>query len=75
MALQVTVAPEGAPVASTKAMAVVRDAPVALFQLILGRTPALSAVPIDVPPPTKLMPTAMPGLGAGTGSTGVVMSI
>ena len=68
-----TVAPEGAPVSSTNASPVVREAPVALFQFAFGRTPALSAAPIDNPVPTKWMPIARPGLAALTTRSAVAL--
>ena len=71
--LQVTVAPEGAPVSSTNARPVARDAPVALFQFVLGRTPALSATPMDVPVPTKWIPMARPELAAPTTRSAVAL--
>src|SRR5579885_803849 len=56
--VQVALAPLAAPVSSTRLRALPLLLPVALFQLVLTITPALSDAPIDAPVPTKLMLTA-----------------
>jgi hypothetical protein len=50
---QVTAAAVGDPVSSARASGVELLAPLALFQLLLGTTPATSALPIGTPKPTK----------------------
>src|SRR5829696_5914390 len=58
-AVQVTDAPETAPLASTSAIAVVRTAPTALFQFAWSTTPAVSLAAIgDGLLPVKSMPIA-----------------
>jgi hypothetical protein len=56
----VIVAAVAAPVSSFNASAVLRVAPVALFQFAFGTTPALSAAPIAVVFPTKSTLIALP---------------
>src|SRR5947209_6648403 len=66
--VQVAVAPLLAPVSSTKAKDPVLALPVALFQLVLATTPALSPAPMAVPFPTKLMLTARAVVVDGVGT-------
>jgi hypothetical protein len=54
-AVHLTVADVVAPVLLTSASGVLREVPVALFQLAAATTPALSAAPIATPIPTKSM--------------------
>jgi hypothetical protein len=58
-AFHVTVAVVAVPVLSTKESGELLTAPVASFQLLSGTTPACSALPIDVPNPTKSMLIAL----------------
>ena len=57
----VTVALDAVPSSSTNGNPVVRTAPLALFQCVVGTTPALSVAPIGVPVPTKSIPMAVAG--------------
>src|SRR5262249_40722510 len=66
--VHVTVAAVAVPVSSTRASGVVRAAPVALLQLVLAMTPALSVAAIDVLLPTKLM-LMLPGAAAAASVT------
>src|SRR6185295_12775760 len=63
---QTTVAVVAALFWSTSASGEVRLAPVALFQLRIGTTPALSVAAIAVPAPTKSMPIVGPDPGGFT---------
>ena len=56
----VTVAALAVPVSPFSASGVLLVAPVALFQFAFATTPAISAAPIAVPLPTKLMLTTPP---------------
>src|SRR6185369_331652 len=75
LAVQVTLAPLAAPVSSTSASGVLRVAPAALFQFAFATTPALSAAPIAVPFPTKLMLTAPTPLAAVTASAALAVRL
>src|SRR4051794_15250700 len=66
--VHVTVAPLLAPVSSFKAKGAVLALLVALFQLVLAITPALSPVPRLAPLPTKLMLTARAVVVDGVGT-------